>query len=71
MGTVEYLHERYISRDFYNSKGAQSLPNWTSLAPPLKDTFQSAGTPARRTSSPYRDYLSSPASAIPISNLAL
>lgn len=74
MGSVEHLHERYISRDFYNAKGSATLPNWSSLAPQLKDSYQSSGTPTRRSSTPLRDFMSSPLSSStlpPISNLAL
>lgn len=50
MGSVEHLHEKYITRDFYNHKGECTLPNWSSLHPPVRDLNPS--TPIRRTSSP-------------------
>ncbi|KAL5272090.1 hypothetical protein ACHWQZ_G000340 [Mnemiopsis leidyi] len=74
MGSVEHLHDRYVSRDFYNAKGSATLPNWSSLAPQPKDSYQSTGTPSRRSSTPLRDFMSSPLSSStlpPISNLSL
>ena len=50
MGSVEHLHEKYITRDFYNQKGEYTLPNWSSLHPPVRD--QNPSTQIRRTSSP-------------------
>lgn len=71
MGSVD-LHDRYISREFYKNKGAATLPDWFSLAPQLKDATPVISSPNRRTSSPFRDYMSNPISTLPpISNLAL
>eukprot|EP00116_Pleurobrachia_bachei_P008115 sb/3468377/ len=71
MGCVEHLHDRYVPREFYNSKGVATLPDWCSLAPQLKDNTAVSGSPSRRTSSPYRDFLASSTTLPPISNLAL